>query len=91
VITGPKPVNTPSLNDDENEFLKIANKLWSDEKGMKETGKGKVYVGYTIGKVLNDLKLKPDFTYKKKQHKSNNGVCAPQPGNLGSVLGKYHG
>jgi hypothetical protein len=63
VIVGPKPINTPSLNDDEAEFLKLADLLWGEGKGMKETGKGKVYAGSSLEEVLTDLGIEPDFKY----------------------------
>jgi hypothetical protein len=65
VIVGPKPVNTPSLHDDEAEFRKLAGQLWGKGKGIKETGKGKVYNGFSLEDVLNDLDIKPDFTYSE--------------------------
>jgi len=45
IIVGPKPINTPSLKDDENTFKSIANELWGEGTGTKIIGKGKVYAG----------------------------------------------
>ena len=61
VVAGPKPVDTPSLNDDEAEFQNIVSELWTEEKGVKTSGKGKIYSGYTIAEVLGDMKVEPDF------------------------------
>jgi hypothetical protein len=63
VIAGPKPVDTPSLNDDAAEFHDLADRLWGEGKGVKEAGKGKIYAGYTLEEVLNDLGIKPDLKY----------------------------
>jgi hypothetical protein len=63
IVAGPKPVNTPSLKDDLNEFRSIVNQLWANEKGVTETGKGKVYSGEPLAEVMSSLKLKPDFEY----------------------------
>jgi hypothetical protein len=63
VVVGSKPINTPSLNDDEAEFTTLADRLWSKGTGIKESGKGKVYNGFSLENVLNDLNVKPDFTY----------------------------
>ena len=63
VVVGAKPINSPSLNDDENEFFEIANQLWPDENGVTEVGSGKVYAGYSIQEVFNDMQIEPDFSY----------------------------
>ncbi len=65
VVTGPKPLNSPSLTDDENEFKSIADELWGAGAGVNTVGKGKVYSGKTIAEVLADMKILPDFTYTK--------------------------
>jgi hypothetical protein len=67
VVVGPKPINTPSLSDDKNEFMSIANELWGSGSGSKNTGKGKVLFGQTIANVLAFLKVAPDFVYSKPQ------------------------
>ncbi|MBN2321372.1 MAG: discoidin domain-containing protein [Acidobacteria bacterium] len=63
VVAGPKPVNTPSLNDDEAEFSSLADRLWTDGRGIKEIGKGKIYAGFALEEALNDLGVEPDFKY----------------------------
>ena len=65
VIVGPKPVNTPSLNDDAAAFTKLADRLWKNGEGIKETGKGRVYSGLSLEEVFNDLDIKPDFMYSE--------------------------
>ena len=65
IVTGPKPVNTPSLSDDEEQFRAIADELWKNESGVNNLGKGKVYAGKNIGQVLDELGINPDFSYTK--------------------------
>jgi hypothetical protein len=65
VVVGPKPINTSSLNDDVNEFMTIAGELWGEVKGIQSAGKGKVYTGYTIAEVIEDLQIEPDFEYTR--------------------------
>ena len=66
VVTGPKPVTTPSLSDDQSEFTALANTLWPEGKGEKAAGKGKIYSGYTIKEVLDMQNIVPDFSYSKQ-------------------------
>lgn len=63
VIMGDKPLGTPSLSDDQNEFMAIVNELWAKDKGENKIGNGKVYAGYSIEEVLGLLKITPDFGY----------------------------
>jgi hypothetical protein len=70
IVVGPKPVNTPSLSDNPDEFTTIANNLWGTGPGSKSTGKGKVFWGNTIAEVLSLLKIAPDFVYSKPQESS---------------------
>jgi hypothetical protein len=65
VVAGEKPVSTPSLSDDQNEFMAIVNELWPKEKGEKKAGEGKVYEGYSLAEVLGLLKIAPDFGYTR--------------------------
>ena len=57
VILGPKPVDTPSLNDDGREFKAIADQLW--DKGM-------IHSGIMIERLLKQLGVEPDFNYSKE-------------------------
>ena len=67
IVAGPKPIGTPSLKDNENEFKSIVSELWGEGTGTKTIGKGKVYAGQSIKAVIDDLKIKPDFEYIKPQ------------------------
>lgn len=64
VIHGVKPVDSPSLMDDEKdlkELKAIADELWGDgDRGVKQTGKGRVYWGQTIEEVLQQEAILPD-------------------------------
>ena len=65
VVVGDKPVGTPSLSDNQDEFRKIVSELWSDEKGENIVGKGKIFTGQALQDVLDELNIKPDFSYTK--------------------------
>jgi hypothetical protein len=71
VIAGGKPVDSPSLSDDQREFHRIADKLWGTGKSrpafMHKFGKGTVYAGRTANEVLAALKVAPDFEYTKPE------------------------
>ncbi|WP_203257182.1 glycosyl hydrolase [Hyunsoonleella ulvae] len=64
VILGNKPVDSPSLMDDEDdlkELKSISDKLWGTSKsGVKQVGKGKVYWGKTLEAVLKEESIAPD-------------------------------
>jgi hypothetical protein len=68
VVVGEKPVDTPSLVDDQDEFNAIVKELWSDSNGENTVGKGKVFGGHTIAEVLAGLDVAPDFQYSKPQN-----------------------
>ncbi|ANW95855.1 hypothetical protein AXE80_05980 [Wenyingzhuangia fucanilytica] len=69
VIVGNKPIDSPSLMDDENdvkELLSISNELWGNTKsGIKKVGEGKVYWGTTIEEVLQKEAIMPDVIVPK--------------------------
>ncbi len=60
VVAGVKPTTTPSLADDQNEFNKLVNEIWSSSNT-------KVTEGKSITDVLNAMNVMPDFTYSKPQ------------------------
>ncbi len=64
VILGDKPLDSPSLMDDESDLkalMSISDELWGNtESGVKQVGKGKVYWGKSIGEVLDLEKITPD-------------------------------
>jgi hypothetical protein len=63
IISGPKPVSSPSLKDDENEFKTIADNLWPITGDVKTYGKGKVFSGQDLEQVFKSLNIAPDFSY----------------------------
>jgi len=70
IISGPKPVRSPSLSDDQEEFNKIVNELWVNEKGENTVGKGKVLNGMTTDEAIKTLKISPDFSYTRTDEKT---------------------
>jgi hypothetical protein len=68
IVTGAKPVNTPSLSDDEKEFRAIADELWKNGTGVNSLGKGKVYGGKNISQVLEELGINQDFSYTRPKN-----------------------
>jgi len=71
VVVGPKPVNTPSLADNADEFQRIADGLWGIGTTEQTVGKGKVYGGQTLADALASLKIEPDFHYTKPESDTN--------------------
>ena len=60
-VAGIKPDCTPSLVDDQNEFNKLVNEIWSSSNA-------KVTEGKSLSEVLNAINIVPDFTYNKPQN-----------------------
>jgi len=64
VILGDKPLDSPSLMDEENdlkELATIADELWgTSEEGVKQVGKGKVYWGKSLYEVLKAERIEQD-------------------------------
>ena len=61
-VVGPKPIDSPSLHDDQAEFQRIADQLWGGN-----TGKGRVFASGSIADAMAALKLAADFGYSKPQ------------------------
>jgi hypothetical protein len=61
LIVGAKPVDDPSLADDQAEFKQLSDQLFADGAGTHVVGKGKVYAGQKLDQVLAALHLPPDF------------------------------
>ncbi|SHN40717.1 glycosyl hydrolase [Chitinophaga sp. CF418] len=59
-VTGIKPIATPSLTDDPNEFNKLVNEIWASSNS-------KVTVAKPLSEVLSSLNILPDFEYTKPQ------------------------
>ncbi len=69
VIVGNKPVDSPSLADDEVRFHKLADLLFGRKSqpagAVHKLGKGRVYIGMSANDVLRALNVPKDFEYTK--------------------------
>jgi hypothetical protein len=65
VVAGAKPIDDPSLADDQAEFAKLSSELFGDGTGVHKVGKGAVYAGASLLDVFTALNVKPDFDYSK--------------------------
>ena len=62
IVVGEKPLETPSLADDEAVFKNLTSSLWGDgSAGERGYGFGKILAGRTLEKVLLGLRIAPDF------------------------------
>lgn len=61
IVAGPKPVDDPSLADDQAEFKRLSAELFGDGAGVHKLGSGSVYAGYKLEDALAQLQVKPDF------------------------------
>jgi hypothetical protein len=66
VVVGPKPIDSPSLADDQTEFRAIVDALWGSG-----AGKGKVNGAATIAQALAAAGARPDFEYTRPQQDTN--------------------
>ncbi|HEY1802940.1 MAG TPA: glycosyl hydrolase [Terracidiphilus sp.] len=66
-VAGPKPIDDPSLSDDDGEFTRLNAELFGDGTGEHRVGKGIVYAGQTPAAVFATLKVAPDFDYTKPE------------------------
>ena len=64
-VVGAKPIASPSLADDRDEFTRLNNALFGNGSGLHKLGKGSVYAGLKPAELLATLNLKPDFSYTK--------------------------
>lgn len=70
VVVGPKPLDDPSLADDQAEFRKLNNELFGDGTATHKVGKGTVYAGQSLGDVFKTLHVAPDFDYTQPESDS---------------------
>jgi hypothetical protein len=61
LIAGERPLATPSLADDPQEFSRLVTALWGSADGKHEYGKGAVFSGQALEAVLQSLGITPDF------------------------------
>jgi hypothetical protein len=67
VVAGAKPVDTPSLADDQVEFARLNEELFGDGSGVHSVGKGKVYAGQDAAAALEAIKVAADFDHSKPE------------------------
>jgi hypothetical protein len=65
-VVGSKPVDSPSLADDQAEFRALADEVWGPG-----VGKGRVYGSQTIAQALEELQVAPDFHYTRPRQETN--------------------
>ncbi len=68
VVAGGKPVDDPSLADDQADFHKLNHELFGDGSGVHKVGKGSVFAGQTADQALKAMNVAPDFDYTKPQN-----------------------
>jgi hypothetical protein len=61
VVAGERPLETPSLADDPQEFSRLVAALWGSTAGKHEYGKGAVFSGQGLDVVLSAAGVAPDF------------------------------
>jgi hypothetical protein len=71
IIAGPKPIDDPSLADDQSEFARLSSEMFGDGGGVHKVGKGTVYAGQKLSDVFSALHLDSDFDYSKHSDDSN--------------------
>jgi hypothetical protein len=71
VVAGPRPVDSPSLADDQVQFKAVVNLLWPPDNGVNIFGKGRIISGKSAGDVLKEINIAPDFKYKKTDDKTS--------------------
>jgi alpha-L-rhamnosidase len=71
IVVGNRPIDSPSLADDENEFRRIADHLWGRKAvpghAMVRVGKGRVYSAQSANEVLAALNVPRDWEYTKPE------------------------
>jgi len=71
VLIGTRPEGSPSLADDPSQVAEVLNQLWPGQE-VATVGKGRVYNSAKVDQaILDEIKLEPDFTYRKPQPDSN--------------------
>jgi hypothetical protein len=67
VLVGERPMNSPSLADDETAFQREADQIWGRRPAagpsMRKVGKGRVYSGMLADDALTELGVAKDFEF----------------------------
>ena len=69
-VTGIKPEMTPSLSDNVDEFRAIVREVWESNYKNVSTNLMKMNEGQSLEKVIQNMKIQPDFTYSKTDEKT---------------------
>jgi len=64
IVVGERPVDTPSLADDQAKFQKLASELFGASQSVRTVGKGKLYAPQDLLRALRDLHIAPDFSFQ---------------------------
>ena len=71
VLVGERPMDSPSLADDEREFRRVEDQIWGSRpvagQSMRKVGKGRVYTGMSANDVLAALSVARDWEYTKPE------------------------
>jgi len=71
VLVGNRPVDSPSLSDDEQELQRVADQLWGRRPAagpsVRRVGKGAVYTGMSANEALAKLDTARDWEYTKPE------------------------
>ena len=70
-IIGKRPVDDPSLADDQAAFHSIVQELWGSTEEDRSVGKGHILQQGSVADALQRTKVEPDFTFKKPRPESN--------------------
>jgi len=67
IVAGQKPIDDPSLADDQAEFQRLNDELFGEGTGEHTVGQGKVYAGQNAEAALTAMSVAPDFDHTKPQ------------------------
>jgi len=67
IVIGKRPVDDPSLSDDQTSFQSIVQDLWGSSEENRTVGKGRVLQQGSVDEALQQAKIAPDFTFKKSR------------------------
>jgi len=88
VLVGERPMDSPSLADDEKEFKRVADQLWGRRpaagQSMQPVGKGQVYSGVSANEVLEKLGVVKDFEFVGSDLSS--AVVPGEPGKVHVII-----
>jgi len=69
-VIGKRPVDTPSLTDDEAAFHALVEELWGSTEENRTVGKGRILQQGSVAEALQEAKVSPDFTFKNPGHEA---------------------